>query len=85
MLNHASWLFEQPNFRRWKGNGQGMSLRTRMILLFVLMLFGTVGALGAFIFSGWMGEVRRAVNQTAEWTAADVADVASSSAAGCGA
>ena len=51
-----------------------MSLRTRMILLFVLMLFGTVGALGAFVFSGWMGEVRRAVNQTAEWTAADVAD-----------
>ena len=51
-----------------------MSLRTRMILLFVLMLFGTVGALGAFVFSGWMGEVRQAVNQTAEWTAADVAD-----------
>lgn len=50
-----------------------MSFRTRIILLFILMLFGTVGALGAFVFSGWLGEVRHAVNQTAAWTAGDVA------------
>ena len=43
-----------------------------MIILFVLVLYGTVGALGSFVFYGWFQEMRHAISQTASWQADEV-------------
>ena len=62
-----------PVIGRKKG-WSGITFRTRIIILFVLALYGTVGALGFFVFNGWFREVDRAVSQTAAWHADEVTD-----------
>ena len=38
----------------------------------MLVLYGTVGALGSFVFFGWFQEVKRTISQTARWQAEEV-------------
>jgi diguanylate cyclase (GGDEF)-like protein/PAS domain S-box-containing protein len=62
----------KPAEKRRKHWWYGSTFRTRIIILFVLVLYGTVGALGSFVFYGWFQEMRHAISQTASWQADEV-------------